>query len=127
LIFTAVSASTFLALTGLFYLIYGYEFIYEGYLYHLIRKDNRHNYSVYFYMIYQMFDLGETSRLMAILTFVPQWSVIVAAGLLFHYDLFFAIVVQTWAFVAFNKVMTAQYFLWYLSLMPFVAINNGSI
>ena len=63
----------------------------------------------------------------ALLTFIPQWAVIVSAGLLFHYDLFFALVIQTWAFVAFNKVMTAQYFLWYISLMPFLAINNGII
>ena len=52
LVFTFVSATTFLSLTGLFYHIYGYQFIYEGYLYHFIRKDNRHNYSAYFYMIY---------------------------------------------------------------------------
>jgi GPI mannosyltransferase 1 subunit M len=50
--FTLVSASTFILLTILFYSIYGYEFLYEGYLYHLVRKDNRHNYSVYFYAIY---------------------------------------------------------------------------
>ena len=49
------------------------------------------------------------------------------AGFLLHYDLFFCIMIQTWAFVAFNKVMTAQYFLWYMSLMPFIAINNGII
>lgn len=52
IVFTLVSASTFLGLTALFYQIYGYKFLYEGYLYHLERKDNRHNYSVYFYMIY---------------------------------------------------------------------------
>ena len=107
-------------------MVYGYEFIYEAYLYHFIRKDNRHNYSVYFYMIYQMYDM-QSSKLMAILTFVPQWSVVIAAGFVFHYDIFFAIVMQTWAFVAFNKVMTAQYFLWYMSLMPFLAINSGII
>jgi phosphatidylinositol glycan class M len=73
-----------------------------------------------------MYDM-QSSTVMAILTFVPQWSVIIAAGLTFHYDVFFAIVLQTWAFVAFNKVMTAQYFLWYMSLMPFIAINNGII
>ena len=50
--FTVISASTFLAFTLLFYFIYGYEFLYEGYLYHFVRKDNRHNYSVYFSLIY---------------------------------------------------------------------------
>ena len=70
LIFGIVSALTFFSLTGLFYYVYGYEFIYEAYLYHFIRKDNRHNYSVYFYSIYQMYDL-EASKLMAILTFIP--------------------------------------------------------
>jgi phosphatidylinositol glycan class M len=69
-VFTLVSASTFISLTGFFYYFYGYEFIYEAYLYHFIRKDNRHNYSVYFYMIYQMYDM-QSSKLMAILTFVP--------------------------------------------------------
>ena len=64
---------------------------------------------------------------MAVLMFVPQWSVVILAGILLHYDLFFCIMVQTWAFVAFNKVMTAQYFLWYMSLMPFISINNGII
>ena len=70
LVFTVVSAGTFLSLTALFYHIYGYEFIYEGYLYHLIRKDNRHNYSVYFYMIYQTYDM-ESSTLMSLLMFIP--------------------------------------------------------
>ena len=105
LVFTGVSAGTFIALTACFYFIYGYEFLYEAYLYHLIRKDNRHNYSVYWYSIYQMYDL-ESSKLLAVLTFVPQWSVVIAAGLAFHYDLFFAMLLQTWAFVAFNKVLT---------------------
>ena len=73
-----------------------------------------------------MYDM-ESSKVMAILTFIPQWSVIIAAGFALHYDIFFAIVLQTWAFVGFNKVMTAQYFLWYMSLMPFIAINNGII
>ncbi len=70
IIFALVSVFTFLALTLVFYQIYGYEFIYEAYLYHFIRKDNRHNFSVHFYMIYQMYDLDST-KLMAVLTFLP--------------------------------------------------------
>lgn len=52
LVFTFMSAGTFLGLTGYFYYVYGYEFLYEAYLYHFVRKDNRHNLSIYFYMIY---------------------------------------------------------------------------
>jgi phosphatidylinositol glycan class M len=52
MIFTIVSASTFIGLTYGFYVIYGYEFLYEAYLYHFVRKDHRHNNSVYFYLIY---------------------------------------------------------------------------
>ena len=89
--FTLVSASTFIAFTGLFYYIYGYEFLYEGYLYHFVRKDNRHNYSVYFYTIYQLYD--KSSSTFAILAFIPQWSVVIAAGFLFYYDLFFAMLI----------------------------------
>jgi len=51
-VFTLVSASTFFAFTLLFYYLYGWEFLYEGYFYHFIRKDNRHNNSVFFYLIY---------------------------------------------------------------------------
>ena len=124
--FTFVSAGTFLALTYFFYVLYGYEFLWEAYLYHLVRKDNRHNVSVYWYMIYQLYD-ESASTLLGVATFIPQWSIIVLAGLAFYYDLFFALMLQTWAFVAFNKVLTAQYFLWYLSLAPLIAVNSGLV
>jgi GPI mannosyltransferase 1 subunit M len=77
--FTLVSACTFLFFTGLFYMIYGYECLYESLLYHFVRKDNRHNYSVYWLMIYQTYDLG-SSAILSILAFLPQWIVIITAG-----------------------------------------------
>ena len=70
LTFTFVSAGTFIGLTALFYQIYGYQFLYEAYLYHFVRKDHRHNNSIYFYLIYQLFD-APNSTTMAILTFLP--------------------------------------------------------
>ena len=124
LVFSVVSASSFMGLNVISYVLYGDEYLNEAWIYHFIRKDNRHNYSVYFYLIYQLFDQGQQSSLISLLLFLPQWTLVVVAGLLFYHDLFFAMVLQTWSFVAFNKVYTAQYFLWYLSLLPFIALNN---
>lgn len=64
---------------------------------------------------------------MALLTFLPQWAVLISAGFLFYYDLFLAMLIQTWAFVAFNKVQTAQYFLWWLVLLPICLVNSDLI
>lgn len=86
LVFTFVSAATFISFTGLFYYIYGWEFLYESYLYHFVRKDHRHNNSVYWYLIYQLFD-EPNSTVIGILTFIPQWLLTVVAGFLFYYDL----------------------------------------
>lgn len=70
IVFTLCSVLIFVSLTVGFYFKYEYEFLYEAYIYHLVRKDNRHNYSVYWYLIYQTFDL-DSSKIMAILTFIP--------------------------------------------------------
>lgn len=126
LVFAFISAWTFFALNVFFYFVYEDEFLEEAWLYHLVRKDNRHNYSVYHYLIYQIYDQASSAWL-SLAMFIPQWLVVCTAGLLFHHDLFLALPVQTWAFVTFNKVMTAQYQLWYMSLIPFLAINNGIV
>jgi len=52
LVFGLVSAWTFVGFNAFFYYLYGNDYLQEAWIYHLIRKDNRHNYSVYFYMIY---------------------------------------------------------------------------
>lgn len=139
--FALVSAGTFFALTGTFYVMYGYEFLFETYLYHFVRADNRHNFSLYFYDLYLRYDTP--SKLgVALVAFFPQMSALVALGVKFSRDLPFAMLAQTIVFVAFNKVReaprcgtasvvlmddlsppqvcTAQYFLWFLCLLPLV-------
>ncbi|KAJ7172302.1 glycosyltransferase family 50 protein, partial [Mycena filopes] len=130
--FGVLSASTFLALGAGCYLVWGYPFLHESYIYHLHRLDHRHNFSPYFYLIYLTYPaLNATatptltlwSRILRspLTSFVPQMALALGTGLAFGRrkdDLIFAWFVQTVVFVVFNKVCTSQYFLWYLLLLP---------
>lgn len=120
--FTLISAGLFLLLLGYFYNKYGWEFLFETYLYHLTRKDNRHNFSVYFYYIYLNFE--QVSVVQSVLAFVPQISLVVLSGYKYYRDLPFCCFMQTFWFVVFNKVCTAQYFIWYMSLLPLILARN---
>lgn len=51
-------------------------------------------------------------------SFLPQIVLGFSSLGIAPYDLTFALFCQTFCFVAFNKVMTAQYFTWYLCLLP---------
>ncbi|KAM2134556.1 hypothetical protein ACFX1R_004563 [Malus domestica] len=60
------------------------------------------------------------SILEKLVSFLPQLIVQVVLVFSFAKDLPFCCLVQTVAFVAFNKVMTAQYFVWFFCLLPLV-------
>ena len=115
--FVLVCAVAFLLYTLPFYYLYGWSFAHETYFYHLSRRDTRHNLSLYFLAMY----LGEGAHLLSLLSFVPQFAL--ALLLCFSQrgqDIFFTLTIQTMAFVTFNKVITVQYFVWYLAILPLV-------
>eukprot|EP00919_Chromeraceae_sp_WS-2016_P023299 GHVR01055381.1.p1 GENE.GHVR01055381.1~~GHVR01055381.1.p1 ORF type:complete len:290 (+),score=61.08 GHVR01055381.1:108-977(+) len=56
--FAAVSFAVFSLLLIVFYCLYGWDFLFETYLHHFVRRDNRHNFSPFFYPLYL---LGDTS------------------------------------------------------------------
>lgn len=108
ILFGLVSGLTFFALSASMYRIYGDEFLEHTYLYHVTRKDHRHNFSVWFYQMYLGFDAPVAGRIMGLLAFVPQLALVAVAGIVFAKDIFFACFIQTFLFVTFNKVCTSQ-------------------
>jgi phosphatidylinositol glycan class M len=113
-----ISASTFFGLGLLSYYFYGFEFLQETFLYHLTRTDHRHNFSIWFYSLYLSFN-KPSGFMMSMAAFLPQ--VLVQAILIWKFakqDVLFCFCLQTMAFVCFNKVITAQYFLWFICLLP---------
>lgn len=124
--FGLVALGVFAGVTAACYAMYGWTFLWETYLYHLVRTDNRHNFSPYFYDLYLRFDEPPASRRLAgLLSFLPQFGTLAVLGALYHRDLPMALLLQTLVFVAWNKVITVQYFHWYLSLAPLVLPQAG--
>lgn len=110
----------FIGLTGMGFALYGEQYIEEAFLYHFSRTDTRHNFSVYFYLLYIGADFHIPGLSLA--TFGPQLVLVLALGFKFrnYFDVPFALFTQTVVFVTFNKVVTSQYFMWYLMLLPLV-------
>ncbi|OLQ15257.1 GPI mannosyltransferase 1 [Symbiodinium microadriaticum] len=120
--FGCVTAAVLLGLGLACYKLYGHEFIECSYLHHSSRRDPQHNFSVYFYPVALHLEgtfngmVPDLARFAA----VPQILLCAWLGFAARDELPVAMLLQTLAFVATNKVLTAQYFVWWLCLVPFV-------
>lgn len=114
LILVASCISTLLVATSFCYYLYGWDYLQESIFYHLTRKDTRHNFSVFFYLLYLKPDQPPG------LIFVPQLVLLLVFSFSFgnKSSICFCLFLQTFTIVSYNPVLTSQYFIWYLSLLP---------
>lgn len=143
--FGIISFCCFMALnTMCFVFMGGAVYVEESWMYHFRRIDVRHNFSPYFYILsaskldsyssgiltecvhalsgYEDSDpIGHCiAPLISRFAFVPQFGYIGIISLWYYRNLHLALFATTFVFVAWNKVCTAQYFLWYICLLPMV-------
>lgn len=124
-VFTIMTIFVFVGLNVLFHYLYPEDFLEEALLYHFKRKDHRHNFSIYFNMIYLTYNTS-LANLLSKLAFLPQALLILIFSCVFSSkNINFCLVIITMIFVHFNKVITAQYFLWYYSLLPILYYSNN--
>lgn len=103
---------------------YGWVFLYETYLYHIVRGDIRHNFSPYFYLLYLTSDpVNGVPLCLRLLVFIPQLVLVVAVALRCHHDQPLAWFLCTFIFVMANKVCTSQVSLFTLLLTSFSKID----
>lgn len=122
-----ITVHTLFGLTAVCFYYYGQTFLNESYMYHLARKDTRHNFSLYFYM--NLLNAEPFFR-DKVLTFLPQLLILLMINGCFgmyRKTLGFSIFLQSFVIVAFNPVVTSQYFVWYLVLLPICLKNLKSL
>ncbi|KAK3940017.1 GPI mannosyltransferase 1 [Diplogelasinospora grovesii] len=116
-----VSLATFIALNVVMFYLYGGPFLVHTYFHHVTRIDHRHNFSPYNIQLYlaSAFPTQSGLRIESV-AFLPQLllSCVLIPLVMAKKDLPTAMLAQTFAFVAFNKVCTSQYFLWYMVFLP---------
>lgn len=119
LLLSLTCVSTLGLLTYLFYYLYGFKFIDESLLFHIKRVDIRHNYSVFFYLQY-LSSVSGINVLSKCAMILPQLMLLILLSFIYgnRRDIVFCEMTLSFVIVAFNSVLTCQYFIWYLCLLP---------
>ena len=118
LAFGITAVATFMALNAVMYAMYFTPFLTHTYLHHLTRIDHRHNFSPYNTLLHLSSASPATTSgwRFESLAFVPQLAIsaVLIPIALAKKDLTSTMLAQTFAFVAFNKVVTSQVITSYL-------------
>lgn len=114
LVLVSCCISFLVTITAFCYYLYGDQFLNESILYHITRKDTRHNFSLFFYLLYL------NPEQSGIMMFLPQVILLIVFSAAFHKprDLPFCLFAQSFVVVTYNPVVTSQYWVWVLSLLP---------
>ena len=117
--FCLASGLTCAALCLACYALDGQRYLDEAILYHFGRYDLAHNFSPWFFVFRTVTHEGARKAL-GLAAFAPQVACWVYYGAVRRSTLPFSLFMVTLSFVTLNKVVTAQYFAWYLVLLPLV-------
>lgn len=118
MVWVASAVISFAACSRVCWSLYGAQFWHEAYLYHLSRTDHRHNFSIWWYALYLTYDDPGFRRGLGLAALVPSAAFLAVSALALGQSLPLCMAFQTIIFVHTNKVLTAQYFLWYMALLP---------
>ncbi len=116
--FGMVAGGVFLMLGWYFYELYGDKFLQQTYLYHLGRRDNRHSFSPFFYEIY--LNLDNQTLVRSLMRILPQFYILGVITQKTYLSAFNKVFLLTYCFVAFNRVITMQYYMWVLGALILV-------
>jgi GPI mannosyltransferase 1 subunit M len=138
LLFLLNATFTCMALVGISWWMYGDKYISSAILYHFTRSDTQHNFSPHFYPAYlcescaaagsdavSVCTMCPSHELLSLLPTIFQAFLLLVSAAIFGIKyppsmLPAGIFTQTFIFVTFNKVSTAQYFTWYGCLLPLI-------
>lgn len=127
IMFGLVSVGLNIVLILAFYAKFGQLFLDECFLYHLKRKDPRHNYSIFWLTTVYDYFIPESDLPFPLLgkaLLFGRLFLIALVAIAFWKRKILAMMIQTFIFTTFNTVYTGQYAIWEIQLMPYVLADS---